>query len=482
MTRDRSAITPAYVLAHIAPPEFWESLTEAERLVLPYMYDLWLRPEQRLPQHRWRACGCLAGRGFGKTFVLAQHINSLVEQGRTPHVALMASNEDRTDELQIESLIQAAPPWFRPERYRGGVRWPNGVRAVTFTPQAPGGPRGENIGITWLSEIVAWPATTRREAYDNITTATRVGPAQVLWDTTSMGRNEIIQLLLTDHAHDPHMHPIVRGSIFDNPMLTRAYIAAECRKYSGRRAREELWGDVYTGAAGALWQQSVIDKHRVELHPENPAQSLVSIDPAQSARADADETGMVAGSRGRDGHVYVREDVSARMTPDEWGNKALDMWARYECDGIIVERNKLGDNAAFTLVAAARTRGLRVNVIPRTNTDPIPARVPGAVNVRETLSTTSKYSRADGPSAETDAGRVHHVGHFHELEFEQTTYVPDGKESPNRYDAFTQLVTELAGLGRVTIDTAAESAAAAAAHNHLKTTLGAVIRGRRVGL
>jgi phage terminase large subunit-like protein len=440
---------PAYALAHFNP-EFFASLSDAERLVLPYCYDLWLRPEQRIPRGDWSYYGFICGRGFGKSLAISVEINRRVMAGESRSLALMAPTETRVDEVQVQFLIATAPPWFKPIRHNGGLEWPNGVRAELFTPLAPDRPRSGNYDLSWLCEIVDWIHTGRMLAFNNITTATRVGRnPQVIWDTTSKGKNDVIQKLMAMNKADPRAYPIQRGAMFDNPLLSRIYLRTECAKYSGRQAAEEIEGKVFAESAGALWQQKWIDDHRRSVRPTNPELRLVSIDPALSDHEDADETGFSVGSRGGDSHAYIEEDLTDKMKPEVWGDLAVQKCADEGCAGVVIERNHLGDSATYAIKSRATNRGLSIEVLPRWGTkecQPFPVRRPGVIYVREVVSSTSKTTRAAGPAVETEAGRVHLIGSLADLELEFTTYVPGVARSPNRYDAAVHLVTELRGL------------------------------------
>ena len=483
-------LTPAVALAHFAP-EILDSLSELERVCLPYFFDLWLRPNQRIPRHDWRTFGAIAGRGYGKSLMFAAEINRRVREGEARHLGLMAPNEDRCEEVQISFLVDTSPPWFKAERYRGGVRWPNGVQAICFTPEAPDGPRSENIELSWLCEIVGWQPSTRVEAFNNIMTATRVGRSQVFWDTTSKGKNVVILSLMKANAEDPIANPILRGTSFDNPMLTQKYLRDLIRRYpKGTRAHdEEVKGLVFAEAAGALWEQLWIDTNRVPLSPPHLVHRIVAMDPALTNTPESDETGIVAGGTAPDGDVYVQEDLSERYDPDEWGDIAVAQCIDKNAAGVIIETNRHGDGAKSTIQSRARERGWAISVIPRGSDKPIPRRTPGTIHVKEVFTRDNKADRAAPAAVETEHGHVHLVGpssKFEKLELELTTWVPGerGAQSPNRLDAFSYLVNELRGLGREDKAQAAKAAVADAAkiQEQMRRAIGSTTRARRVGL
>lgn len=437
-------------MPHVTP-EFLETLTDLERLVLPYAFDLWLRPNQRVPtDRRWLYYGFISGRGYGKTTGIAVHVNREVESGVVPHVALMAPTAERVKDVQFKALIDFSPPWFRPVEHCGGLRWPNGVRAVAFTPEAPGRSRSENIGLTWLTEIVDWQASTRMDAFNNLTTATRIGKAQVVWDTTSKGRNDVIRHLEKLHAGDPMLYPIQRGQMFDNPLLDPVYLRTECQKYSGRRYEEEIEGKVFAESAGALFEEAWLEDNRVDEMPDpgSVVERLVAADPALSSHENSDETGIVTGSRTADGDVFVESDLSGKHTPEQWGDIIVSECLDNHAAGAVVERNAGGDHIVFTLRSRAMTRNAQVREISTDQSKPFPRRTPGVIYVRSLQSRAKKTARAEGPSSECSAGNVHLVGRFPQLEDELTTYEPGVSQSPNRYDAFNMLITELRGLGQ----------------------------------
>lgn len=480
-------VCPAYALAHCGA-DFLSTLTEAERFVLPHLASVWLRPEQFFPAHDWRSVTFICGRGWGKTYAIAAYINAEIEAGRIRFLGLMAPNEDRVDEVQIQNLIDAAPPWFKPERAHATIVWPNGVTAEIFTPA--GRNRGSNLDFAWLTELVDWPTGSRVEAFNNITTACRVGRAQFVCDTTSQGKNELILALEATHEIDPDTSIIVRGTTFDNPMMSRKYLQAEVKKYRGRRLQEELLGRVFKEAAGALWSTETIEMYRRPIGG-TPATvlTILALDPALVDSPTADEFGIIVGSRGIDGHVYIEGDMSGRHPIDVWSTMVVDRCEHGEAAGVVVETNHAGRFPVHAILSEARTRNQlddghrRVEYL--TSDQPFPRRVPGVIFVREIVARKSKGARAMAAAAESTAGRVHIVGELPELELELTTFVPGVRgDSPGRFDAHAHLVNELAGLDHDEPGAKARDGMilAADAAKSLQASLVAAARGGRVGM
>lgn len=485
MIRD---VMPALMLAHQAP-DWIEQIapTPQARALLPWCYDLYLRPEQQVPRHAWRTFGLDGGRGWGKSWCLGIEINRRARLGLNRLILLAAPTELRIQQVQIAAILQTAPPWFMPEplptRDGIGLVWPNGVRAQGRTPERPEQPRGDNADLSWLTEVVAWKPTTRSEFFNNITTATRTPGSQILWDSTSKGRNEILTHLRSEAARDPMRHVVRGGTMFENVLLDVPYLIDEWQKYAGVRREEEIMGRHFDEAEGASWRQAWLDRTRVDAPP--PLEwECIGIDPAQATTEGADLTGIIRGGRARDGHAYILEDRTGKYTPYEWGDIVVGM-CRGRGGRVVVERNHVGEHATYNIRSRAENVQMLVKVIGRD--DPWPPLDPRCIHVREVISRENKSARAEGPAAETESGRVHLVGEFPELERELVTYVPaKGMRSPNRFDALVFAVTELRELARERprVDASAELAAAAVAQQRLTQAItggGASSRGRGRG-
>lgn len=177
-------------------------------------------------------------------------------------------------------------------------------------------------------------------------------------------------------------------------------------------------------AEGALWTQDLIDSTRVETRPTNLTSIFVSVDPSVSdpkAAKDAtkiDDTGIVVVGITDDYHGYVLEDASGLMSPLEWAQKAVTLYAKYGANGIIAEKNQGGVMVEMTI-----------------------KQVSSVVPVQLVHASIGKRARAEPIAGAYELGRVHHVGVHRKLEKEMTTWNKSTSKSPGRIDALTQAIT-----------------------------------------
>jgi phage terminase large subunit-like protein len=447
------------------------------------MPEFWLRPEQIIPDYPWRIWTTICGRGFGKTKMNASWIVGRVQTHGTEstRVILMAPNEHRVRDVQVSALLAESPPWFAAEEFKEGIRWPNGARALPFTPEAPERTRSENATISWLTELVDWNLRNAMPAWRSINTATRRGPygGQIVIDTTSKPGNPLIAHLVELNAADPRRYVLQGGTMYDNPLLTREYLRSQYTMYggTGRLYREEILGEIFGEAAGALFAQTRLNANRLERPRDKYDTKLVGLDPGLSTRADADATGFViAGRAGR--NVDVLDDRSGKHATSVWASMAVAACLDEYCAGIVIETNHGGEPLLHALTVAAQNRGASVRLLTDKDKAPFPARTPQVVYVRAVHTRESKFSRAEGPAALDESGRLHMVGTFPELETELVTFEPGVSKSPNRYDAMNHVVAELADLKRDTPKrpTSAVAASTAEALRHGLRSIGARAR------
>ncbi|MHB8928934.1 MAG: DNA-packaging protein [Bacillota bacterium] len=394
------------------------SKREAEGLLFDWKF--WARPNQMPPPGDWFVWLLLSGRGFGKTRTGAEWIRARAASGKYSRIALVAETAADARDVMIEGesgVLAVSPPWFMPE-YEPSKRrltWPNGAIATTYSGKEPEQLRGPQHDTAWVDELAKfkYPEAT----WDNLELGLRLGPDPRCVVTTTPKPIKIIKSLLADSDVT-----ITRGSSYENiGNLAPSFIRRVIKKYEGTTlGRQELWAQLLEDAQGALWKRAQIDKLRV-VQMADLVRIVVSIDPAASNTEDSDETGIVVGGLGSDGHGYILEDLSLHASPDGWARAAVAAYNKYKADRVVAEVNNGGDmvehtvrtvdqNVAYTAVHASR----------------------------------GKVIRAEPVSALYEQGRVHHVGTFGNLEDQLCSWEPtSGQKSPDRLDALVWLVTEL---------------------------------------
>jgi phage terminase large subunit-like protein len=436
-----SALTPAALLT----PDFVAALPPEARAVLPYLADVWLRPEQRVDWHGKREIGFLAGRGWGKTFAAANVLVEMIAELGPIMIGLMAPTEEIAKSVQFAALVEVSPIWFKPETKGDRLIWPNGATARMFTAQEGERTRGGNFHAFWGTELLGWPAKHRREAWAIAAAATRKGAELMLWDTTAKGTNDLIQERLDAAKRDPATHVVMRGSSAQNPLLSRKFLRDLLSKFTGQRLREEAFGEIFDRASGALWGLDDIAERRVSPR-DVPALTikLWAHDPAFSDDRAADEVGLVGAGRAANGTVYILEDASGPYSRG-WAATIVDGYLFDDYAGVVTETNRGGHASLEVLIAECKTRrpALDVKIVPRDKG--FERRIPGTLQVKEVQAAASKMVRGEGARV---YGNVRHAGMFAELEEQLTTYDGTGR-SPGRFDAFNYAVNELADLSRV---------------------------------
>ncbi len=252
-----------------------------------------------------------------------------------------------------------------------------------------------------------------------------IGPRAVI--STTPRPTDVIRALIKD----PKTR-VVTGSTYENQAnLADAFIHSITREYEGTRlGRQELWAELLDDVPGALWARSLLDRLRIR-PPERPPQMrriVVSIDPSVTANAKSDECGIVVAGLGTDGHGYILDDLSGRMSAKDWGTKAIVAYQRWKADRIVAEVNNGGD------LVEANIRAVQTSI----------PNLGHHVAYKAVHASRGKRARAEPVAALDERGLLHHVGSFPKMEDEMCTWDPTmTNESPNRIDARVWAITEL---------------------------------------
>lgn len=383
------------------------------------------RPNQRPPDgDGWDTWMLLAGRGFGKTRCGAEQVWRLAR--KYERGALVGPTAADTRDIMVEGesgILACAPATFRPvyEPSKRKLTYPNGATQMLYSADEPDRLRGPQHHYGWADELAAWRKL--QYAWDMFQMGMRLGDhPRVIVTTTPRPLPLIKELLKDDHC------VTTRGSTYDNlanlaPTFRRAVVA----RYEGTTlGRQELDAEVLEDLPGALLSRAVIDRNRVDSPPDSLLR-LVAMDPAGTGQGD--ETGLIAGLRGADGHDYLTHDWSSRMTPETSAQTAWDLFEQTGADVLVFEDNfgKGWVKEVLSKVWAERT-GLDG------------ARAP----IAEIHASAGKQLRAQPVVMRYEQGRVHHVGNLPELEDQYTTWMPNEPDqrtkSPDRVDAAVHLV------------------------------------------
>lgn len=392
------------------------------------------RPNQLPPPGDWKVWMIMAGRGFGKTRSGAEFIRKRVQNGEARRIIIAGQTAADVRDIMIqgesglEAVCDRAGVAMKYEPSKRRVTFANGATALLLSADEPKRFRGPQCDTFWADELAAWRYA---DAWDQLQFGHRlevVKAGRVLQPkgivTTTPRPIPIIKNLLKKANV-----VVTRGSTFENRAnLADDFIQDVINAYEGTTlGRQELYAEVLEDVEGALWTRALIDAGRVA--PDAvPAlvHIAVAIDPATTHGEGSDKTGLaVAGatSRKADAEFYVPHISGHRVTPNEWANKALDLYEAYTANEIVVEGNQGGEMAVHTVMTAARDRGMR----------PLP-------KVRRIHASRGKQVRAEPVVALYQQGRVHHVGQFASAEDEMCVF-PVGQDTDDEVDALVHAVT-----------------------------------------
>jgi len=406
---------------------------------LRYNYRFWARPEQVPPEEgEWNVFLALAGRGWGKTWAGAQWCREQVKLGKRRVMAVAATNADLERVLVKGESGFLSVCWAGDKTYKGvhmgypewsptkrTLTWANGATVTFYSSEEPDRLRGPQGDAAWLDELCAW--NKDRETYDMLQFCLRLGKHPRIFITTTPKPTR----LLRDILKNPKTLT-VRGSTFDNAAnLASTYLEAVKTQYEGTRlGRQELYAEVLDEAAGALWNRSILETCEVEIDDpvafsETLARVVVAVDPAVSANAESDMTGIVVAGMDINGVCYVLEDATERLSPEGWATKAVNLFHKYHADRLVYERNQGGDLVKYTLKTVDET-----------------------IPLKAVHASRGKFARAEPVAALYERGKVKHLRGLDDLETQMTTWEPLGSiGSPDRLDAMVWAITELALKG-----------------------------------
>ena len=397
---------------------------------LQHDWGFWARPEQLEPDGNWNTWVALAGRGWGKTRAGAEWVRHRIRSGdKIVHCVAPTKGDVRRVMVEGDSgLLNVC--WEGDETYRGkhigypvwsptnnSLTWENGAKAVFFSAEDPERLRGPQAYSAWCDELCAW--RNAQDTWDMMMFGLRLGRHPKVFVTTTPKTTKLIRNILADDNT-----VVSKGSTYDNAAnLAGTFLDAVRKTYEGTRlGRQELYAEILDEASGALWNRGLLAKCEID-KDEVPTLNriVVAIDPAVTANAESDMTGIVVAGVDVNGVAYVLEDHTGRYTPQQWASKAIQLYRDHMADRIVAERNQGGDMVRHTL---------------HTEDETVPVKLVHA--------SRGKMARAEPVSALYEQGKVRHVRGLNDLEDQMVQWEPLGSiGSPDRLDALVWALTDL---------------------------------------
>lgn len=421
-------------IALLSPEEQAEILDAMDPDSLVWDWRSWGRPEQFSPPGGWNVWLIMAGRGFGKTRAGAEWVREKARENPGCRFFLVARTSADVRDVMIEGesgIMNISPPSEMPDWQPSKRRlvWPNGATATAFTSEEPSQLRGPQAHFTWADEAAAWKFTvddSGLNAWDNVRLATRLGAQPQILATTTPKRTPFMTKIMEEHAKDPEIVVVTRGSTYDNlGNLAKAYLDVVTGVYEGTRlAQQELMGMMLDAMEGALFTEEMIQHGRINVVNSALPLRVVAVDPSV-AEQPTDECGIVVVGASNQRqmhqrHAYVLEDATVHGSPEKWA-KAVVATARKWNAPVVAEQNQ-----GHALIALAIK-----NIDPTIKVYPVHSKV-------------GKVLRAEPVAMAYEQRRVHHIGILAELEAQMNNWLPgETRKSPDRLDALVHGVTAL---------------------------------------
>lgn len=402
---------------------FIDSITEAEAQALLSSWEGWeARANQLPPEGDWFTWILMFGRGGGKTKAASEYVISEVIRGERDRIGVVG----RTAADVRDVMVTGQSGLLAVARLRGIqahhepskrlITFSNGVTITTYSAESGDALRGPEHSLVWADELAAWPkGKGDADAFTNLLFGLRLGNPKLIVSTTPRPSQRMRELV-----SDPRT-VVSRGSTYDNAdNLAPSFLLEIERRYKGTRlGRQEIEGDLIANVDGALWTYSTIADARVEEAPRL-RRIVVAIDPAVTANASSDYTGLGVVGLGFDGEFYVLHSEHVKASPHAWAKRAIDLYDEFNADRIVAERNNGGEMVEATIR----------NVNPN-------------VPVKTIHASRGKQTRAEPVAALYEQAKVHHVGEHKELEDEMIVFPIATDTNDDLVDSLVYAITEL---------------------------------------
>lgn len=307
------------------------------------------------------------------------------------------------------------------------IMFPDGAKIYCEGADSPDVGRGYNAAGAWLDELAKWKYGYQ-SWYEGIMPSMRaplIGDHPKVFVTTTPKPDKLINEWL--NRTDGTVY-LMRGSTFQNANNLSAAVVEELRnRYEGTNlGRQELYGEMLEAMDGALFKRSDIERNRIDSLPDGLATIVVGVDP--SLTDEGDEMGVVVVGRLKDKEntMVTLEDATIISAGRDAALHCWRVWARWGADVLVLEEN-LGKRWMSQVFRDAWFELIENDEIEAGTTPPLVL-----VDAR-----IGKRTRGEPVAMRCEQNRLKFLGVFPELEEQLSLFTGwDGKESPDRLDAF----------------------------------------------
>lgn len=362
-----------------------------------------LRIEQEAPEGEWLYWIIQAGRGWGKSHCGCVWVrNKCIEaQENGDHITIGIMSKDLKsikNDILKEHLLPLLPKPKKANNSELIYEWEN-YEIRCYTGKEPDGPRGANLNYAYCDEICSWRNV--EEGFSNLEAALRIGELPQCLITTTPKRNDFYEAL---KARETAI--VTRGTTFENNFLSKNRLKEAEKLLDTKVGRREYLAEIPSD--DYPWQPEYFKKGKA---PDKYKKIIISIDPATSATATSDETGIIVCGLSEDKKAYIIDDHSGKYRPQEWGKLVFDLYHQYKANYIVAEKNQGGDMVENTI------------------------RQHGNVPVKLVHATRGKLVRAEPIILLHAEGRVIYTKEFMTLKKQCLNWSEDSEKSPDRMDA-----------------------------------------------
>lgn len=432
----RSPMQEAAIL--LGADSLHDAFSREERAVLrsAACWPLWARPLRRLPDappprlppghgtwggqippvSPWSYAVYLGGRGSGKSTAATCWALARARANPRERIAVVAATSADVWQNCGEALREWAPPGFtlKPEVSKRRIRCPNGAIFRMFSADEPNRFRGWNHTAAWCDDLTAWKSPSA--AFRQLELTLRTGALPQCFVTATPQPIGVLLRLVQDPTAC-----VLRGTSYDNAAhLSPGFFAAVVKPLEGTDlGRAEVMGELLDQRADALFKREWF------IHV-NAAPKLrrigIGLDPAETSRRRADDSGIVAAGVGEDGSGYVLADRTLHDTPDTVARAAVALYWDVGASFIVIDVGRNGE--AFT--SMIKMVDSRVRCV-----------IKGGRVTKEAV--------AAPVSAMYQSKKIRHLPGLEALEDQLCNWGPTADWSPDRLDACCMVLRELMG-------------------------------------